>query len=139
MNINTDYLDRCIKILERAFDLMQNYSPQEIEHDLYRSACVKEFELIEEQCGSLLKKRLREYFASNREADMLHFKDIFRYAAKHALITGDECERWLHYRDCRNNSAHRYGENYAEDVLAVLPAFIADAKAVARVIREPAL
>ena len=42
MNINTDYLDRCIATLERAFDLLQDYRPGEIEYDLYRSACVKE-------------------------------------------------------------------------------------------------
>jgi len=137
VNINTDYLDRCIETLERAFDLFQDYGPGEIEHDLYRSACVKEFELIEEQCGSLLQKRLREYFASNREVDELRFKDIFRHAAKHTLITADECERWLHYRDYRNNSAHRYGEDYAEEVLASLPAFIEDAKAVSHMLKQP--
>ena len=136
MNINTDYLDRCIETLERAFDLLQNYGPGEIEHDLYRSACVKEFEIIEEHCGGLLKKRLRDYFASNREADTLTFKDIFRRAAKHVLITDDECGRWLHYRDCRNNSAHQYGEDYAEAVLTVVPTFIQDAKALSQVIRQ---
>ena len=138
MNINTDYLDRCIETLERAFDLFQDCMPGEIEYDLYRSACVKEFELIEEQCGSLLQKRLREYFASNREADKLVFRDIFRHAAKHALITGDECERWMHYRNYRNNSAHRYGEDYAEEVLTALPAFITDAKAISRTIKQSA-
>ena len=138
MNINTDYLDRCIATLERAFDLLQDYRPGEIEYDLYRSACVKEFELIEEQCGSLLQKRLREYFASNREVDELHFKDIFRHAVKHALITSDQCERWLRYRDCRNNSAHRYGEDYAEEVLTALPAFITDAEAISRMIKQSA-
>lgn len=136
MPLNTDYLDRCIATLESAFDLLQQHQPDEIVYGIYRSACVKEFEIIEEQCGSLLKKRLRDYFASHREADTLSFKDIFRHAAKHVLITADECERWLHYRDYRNEAAHRYGENYAEDVLASLPAFIADAKALSRTIRR---
>ena len=86
--------------------------------------------------GSLLKKRLRGYFASNREADSLYFRDIFRHAARHGLITGDECERWLQYRDHRNNAAHRYGEEYADEVLAALPAFIEDARALSRVITQ---
>ena len=50
---------------------MQQHQPDEIAYGIYRSACVKEFEIIEEQCGSLLKKRLRDYFASNREANTL--------------------------------------------------------------------
>ena len=136
MNINTDYLGRCIETLESAFNLLQQREPKEIDYDIYRSAGVKEFEIIEEQCGSLLKKRLRDYFASNREADELYFKDIFRHAAKHGLITGDECERWLQYRDYRNDAAHRYGEDYAEEVLIVLPAFIEDAKALSQVIGQ---
>ena len=136
MNINTDYLDRCIETLESAFNLLQQREPKEIDYDIYRSAGVKEFEIIAEQCGSLLKKRLRDYFASNREADELYFKDIFRHAAKHGLITGDECERWLQYRDYRNDAAHRYGEDYAEEVLIVLPAFIEDAKALSQVIGQ---
>ena len=136
MNINTDYLDRCIETLESAFNLLQQREPKEIDYDIYRSAGVKEFEIIAEQCGSLLKKRLRDYFASNREADELYFKDIFRHAAKHGLITGDECERWLQYRDYRNDAAHHYGEDYAEEVLIVLPAFIEDAKALCQVIGQ---
>ena len=53
------------------------------------------------------------------------------------MITADECECWLHYRDYRNEAGHRYGENYAEEVLAALPAFfIEEAKALSRTIRR---
>ena len=136
MKINTDYLDRCIETLESAYGLLSQHAPDDVAYRIYRSACVKEFELIEEQCGTLLRRRLREYFAANREADMLAFKDIFRHAAKHVLITGDECERWLRYRDCRNDAAHRYGEGYAKEVLAALPSFIEDAKALSAVLAQ---
>ena len=136
MKINTDYLNRCIETLESAHDLLSRHSPDDVAHRIYRSACVKEFELIEEQCGTLLKRRLREYFAANRDADRLAFKDIFRHAAKHVLITGAECERWLRYRDYRNDAAHRYGEGYAKEVLAALPSFIEDAKALSRVLAQ---
>ena len=47
-----------------------------------------------------------------------------------ACSQGNECERWLQYRDYRNNAAHRYGEEYANEVLAALPAFIEDARAL---------
>ena len=43
------------------------------------AAAVTEFEIILEQCGSLLKKRLQPYFASNRQANRLTFKDAFRH------------------------------------------------------------
>ena len=133
MKINTGYLDRCIETLQGAFTLMQQHGPDDMAYRISRSACVKEFETIEELSGSLLKKRIRGYFASDREADRLHFRDIFRHAVRHGLITGDECERWLQYRDLRNN-AYPYREAFADDVLAVLPTFTDDAGALSRII-----
>ena len=66
----------------------------------------------------------------------LHFKDLFRHAARHGLIAPDAAERWLRYRDNRNFTAHDYGEDFAEATLRLLPAFIKDAKALAGVIER---
>ena len=136
MRINTDFLVRCIQTLETAFHQLQQQERDSIAYDIYRSACVKEFELVLEQSGNLLKRRLRPYFASNRQADGLTFKDRFRYAAKHNLISVAAGERWFQYRDNRNDTAHDYGENFAETTLTLIPQFIADAKALAEVIAE---
>jgi hypothetical protein len=103
---------------------------------MYRSACIKEFEIILEQSGKLLRKLLKPYFHSSKEVDKLYFKDLFRHAVLHSLITDETCERWLEYRDNRNNTAHDYGVNFAEDTLVLLPAFIADAMAFAEVIKQ---
>ena len=110
---------------------VESYGESDVLFDLYRAACVKEFELVLEQSGTLLRKRLAAFFGSNRRADKLYFRDIFRHAAKHGLIDTEAAERWLVYRDQRNDTAHKYGEHFAESVLACLPAFIADAKALA--------
>ena len=114
MRLNTEYLDRIVQTLDSAFALLQQQAPESIEYDIYRATCVKQFELGEEQCGSLLKKRISGYFASNRDVDDLFFKDISRHATKHGLLTSDACERWLTYRDIRNRSTHQYGEQYAQ-------------------------
>lgn len=134
MKLNTEYLDRCIATLEAAFERGQERSPEDIAYDIYRAACVKEFEIIREQCGSLLKKRLRPFFASNQKVDRLTFRDHFRHAAKHGLISAECCERWLDYRNNRNDTAHRYGSDYAERTMELLPAFIDDARALAAIV-----
>ena len=134
MNINTDHLNRCIGTLRAAWEGLQQCDPGDVLYDIYRAACVKEFELVLEQGGRLLKRRLRPYFASNRQADQLYFNDVFRYAAKHCLIGDEACERWLEYRAARNDTAHEYGENFAERTLELLPQFIVDAEALAGVI-----
>lgn len=64
------------------------------------------------------------------------FKDIFRQAAKHGLITLDEAERWLVYRDNRNDTAHDYDEGFANQTLALLPQFIEDARRIPEVFRR---
>ena len=136
MNINTEFLVRCINTLESAFDQLQQREPADAFYDILRAASVKEFEIVLEQSGSLLKKRLRPYFASNRQADRLTFKNTFRHASKHDLISVEACERWFGYRDNRNDTAHDYGEEFAETTLKLLPDFIEDARKLARVIAE---
>ena len=136
MNINTEYIRRCVATLQRALEELNRSDPADIAYDIYRAACVKEFEIILEQSGKLLRKRLVRYFASNRQVDRLVFKDLFRHAAKHDLIDSDACERWLNYRDNRNDTAHDYGEGFAEETLKLLPDFLADAKTLADAIAE---
>ncbi len=134
--INVDFLGRCIEALEAAFARLQHQNREDILYDILRAACVKEFELVLEQSGQLLRKRLRPWFASNRDADRLTFKNLFRHAAKRSLISIEACERWLGYRDHRNNTAHLYGEALAEATLELLPGFIADARALATMISD---
>jgi len=136
MEIDTHYLKRCIATLEKAFGLLQNTSPESIDHDMYRSACVKEFEIILEQSGKLLRKALKPYFHSAKAVDQLVFKDVFRHAVLRNMMSAEACERWLQYRDNRNNTAHDYGENFAIETLVLLPPFIADATALAITITE---
>ncbi len=70
MNINTEFLTRCIRTLEMALEQLQQYDVDDISYDI------------------------------------------------------------------RNDTAHQYGEGFAETTLKLLPRFIADAKELARVITE---
>lgn len=134
--LNTDYFARCIATLSQAYDSLNQQPKESVAYDIFRAACVKEFEIILEQTGKLLKKCLKPYLASSKQADQLTFKDIFRLAAKHGLISLEEAERWLTYRDNRNDTAHDYGEGFANQTLALLPQFILDASHVNQVIRQ---
>ena len=81
MTINTEFLTRCILTLESAFAQLQQHEADSTAYDVFSATCVKEFELVLEQSGGLLSRRLRPYFASNEQADRLAFKDRFRHAA----------------------------------------------------------
>ena len=135
MSIDTTFLRRCIATPKTALGEIETHrATNDVLYDIYRAACVKEFELVLEQSGKLLRKRLAPFFASHRQADRLAFKDLFRHAAKHGLMEPDASERWLAYRDNRNDTAHNYGEDFAEATLTLLPAFVADARALATMI-----
>ena len=59
MSIDTTFLRRCIQTLELALDeLGRRIEADDVIYDIYRAACVKEFELVLEQSGKLLRKRL---------------------------------------------------------------------------------
>ncbi len=122
--------------LSKAYIKLQKYDKDEIEYEIYRSAVIKEFEIILEQSGKLLKKVLRPYFHTNKAVDELSFKDIFRQAGLHSLLTIDEVERWLKYRDNRNTTTHDYGEYLANETLVLIEQFIKDVDKLARLIDD---
>lgn len=136
MKIDTTYLSRCIDTLEQALGLLNESDPELIAYDMYRSACVKEFEIILEQSGKLLRKALKPYFHSSKAVDELFYKEVFRQAVLRNLITDETCQRWLEYRDNRNNTAHDYGEGFAEETIQLLPKFIEDARNLVQVINQ---
>lgn len=134
MSINTEYLEKCIATLEKARELIKTVEEGCIDYEMYRNSLVKGFEMTLEQAGKLLKKRIAPYFATKKSLDMLTFKDIFRYANKHSLIEENEAERWMKYRDNRNNTTHDYGRAFAEETLLLVDSFLADVKRLKDVI-----
>ena len=136
MVISTEHLKRCIETLEKSYSLIKTTTEGSVDFEMYRNSLVKSFEITLEQAGKLLKKRLEPYFANNKAVDKLNFKDIFRQALKHSLITKDELERWFKYRDNRNNTAHDYGQAFAEETLILIETFLQDIHNLKKVIED---
>jgi hypothetical protein len=134
--IENTYLERFISTLEKSYLLLQKADPAEIDYDIYRSASVKEFEIILEQCGKLLRKCLKPYYHSSQAVDKLYFKDVFKQCVLRSIISPDLCERFLEYRDNRNSTAHDYGVHFAEETLVLLPNFITDATLIVEAINK---
>jgi len=136
MHLSTKHLDRCILTLERSLAELRRAPVDSIEREIFRNATVKGFELTLETAGKLLRKGLKTYTGTPRAVDELTYKDVLRHAAKHGLLETSAVERWFAYRDNRNDTAHDYGESFAEETLALLPDFIADARRVETALRE---
>jgi hypothetical protein len=113
MSLHTAHLERLGVTLGAALHALQAETPGSVAYDVYRQSVVK-------------RKALKAYTANPRDIDALSYKDVFRLAVRHGLIAPELAERWFTYRDNRNNTAHDYGEAFAEETLKLLPAFLKD-------------
>ncbi len=91
--LNTEYLTKCIETLEKSYACIKTTQEGSIDYEMYRNSLVKNFKITLEQSGKLLRKCLAPYYASKKSVDTLTFKDLFREAHKHSLITEEEIER----------------------------------------------
>ncbi len=66
MSIDTQFLRHHSDVLEYALGKLNLTDPDEVSHDMYGAACLKEFEIVLQQSGSLLRKILGGYLADNR-------------------------------------------------------------------------
>jgi uncharacterized protein YutE (UPF0331/DUF86 family) len=134
--INTAYLSRLLKTMLVAVDRLGQTHPDELDYELYRHAVVKEFELLLEMCGKLLRKALKTYNGSPKMVDELFYNDVFRQCSKHGLFDVELVERWFVYRANRNQTAHDYGADFIEKTLVLLPSFMKDVQTIIDVLDD---
>ena len=132
--INTDSITRSVNTLELALECLHEQEPGEVMYSVYRSACINEFQVIMKLTDSLLRRRLRPYFVMVSHVNELTLGRVFRESARRNLISVEECQRWLGYRDHRDAIVHRCGGESAECALAVLPSLVKDGRRIASVI-----
>jgi nucleotidyltransferase substrate binding protein (TIGR01987 family) len=128
---------KTVTTLEEALKAIERHnSKDDIKFDLYRNAAIKSFELSLETAGKLLRKALKLFSGDPKSIDRLVFNDVLRHASKHGLLTIETTERWLEYRKNRNNTAHDYGEDFANETLKILPHFVDDVRKLAIKMQE---
>ncbi|MDR0617682.1 MAG: nucleotidyltransferase substrate binding protein [Endomicrobium sp.] len=134
--INTDFLKQCILTLEKSYEYLKKSKENSIEFEMYRNSLVKSFEMTLEQSGKLLRKKITPYFATKKAVNALTFKDLFRHAAAYNLLTENDVTRWFKYRDNRNNTAHDYGQKFAQETLNLIEGFLEDVKKLKEIIEN---
>ena len=92
-----------------------------------RAGAIKHFEFTYE-LSSLSIKRWLEANVSPTAGDGVTRRQLFRLAAESRLI--DDVGRWMRYHQARNRTSHTYRETAANEVYAVIPEFLADARSL---------
>jgi nucleotidyltransferase substrate binding protein (TIGR01987 family) len=95
-----------------------------------RDGLVQRFEFTYEISHKMLKRFLEQTAASPEQFDAMPFADLIRTANEKGLLLGD-WPVWRGYRDMRSKTSHTYDEDIALQVVAGIPAFLAEAQFLA--------
>lgn len=102
---------------------------QDITDTQIRDGLVQRFEFTYEISHKILKRYLEQTAASPEQFDQMPFADLIRSANEQGLLAGD-WPVWRGYRDMRSKTSHTYDEDIALQVVAGIPAFLVEAKAL---------
>lgn len=90
-----------------------------------RAGVIQNFEFTYELCIKFLKRWI-EANVSGSNPDSITFKELLRIAAESQLIK--DVDDWVEYREARNETAHTYDNDKADDVFNVTLNFSKDAR-----------
>lgn len=93
----------------------------------FRSAAIQAFEYTYELCHKLLKRYLEATDPSPQTIDAMNFQDLIRTGAEKGLLK-NSWDVWHFYRKARGKTSHTYSETTAEEVFAIIPDFLEEAR-----------
>ena len=114
------------KAVERLSDGLAEYE-RDPSHTMIRDGLVQRFEFTYEISHKMLKRYLALTFASPAEFDAMPFSDLIRTGNQQGLLLGNWTD-WRGYREMRSMTSHTYDEGIALQVVAGIPAFLAEAR-----------
>ena len=113
------------KAITRLAEGMVRYE-QNIADEQIRDGLIQRFEFTYELATKTLKRFLEMSSPSPDIFDSMDFQTLIRTANEHGLLRGD-WPAWRQYRDMRSQTSHTYNEAKALQVVAGIPAFLAEA------------
>jgi len=94
-----------------------------------RDGLIQRFEFTYDLAHKLLRRALEAAAANPAEVDRMTFPTLIRTASEQGLLAGDWTD-WRTYREMRNITSHTYDEAKAVQVVAAIPDFLAEARAL---------
>lgn len=95
----------------------------------FQAASIQAFEFTFELCHKMMRRYLDAIEPSATPAASLTFPDLVRQAHARGLIPSGWRE-WARFREMRNMTSHTYDPGKAAGVVAALPSFLAEARAL---------
>ncbi|MCD6136538.1 nucleotidyltransferase substrate binding protein [Candidatus Bipolaricaulota bacterium] len=128
MALDLSSLQKAVMSLERALNVAAPDRLKEMtadQQEVIRAGVIQNFELAYELCWKFMKRWL-ETNLSPMIADGVTRRELFRLAVENRLI--DDVEQWMIYHDARNQTAHIYDLEIAQEVYETARGFVRDAR-----------
>ncbi|GEO01855.1 hypothetical protein NSE01_36870 [Novosphingobium sediminis] len=94
-----------------------------------RDGLIQRFEFTYDLAHKMLRRALEEAAANPEEIDRLTFPALIRTGVEQGIVAGEWAD-WRTFREMRNITSHTYDEAKAVQVVAAIPAFLAEAEAL---------
>jgi nucleotidyltransferase substrate binding protein (TIGR01987 family) len=129
MKLDLSSLRKAVESLEKAIRVVNDGAFMSRLNDeqkkTVRAGVIQNFEFTYELCWKFMQRWLEVNLGSAYVAGVSR-RQLFRLSAEHQLLS--DVNRWMEYHDARNETAHTYDENTAEDVFGTAQKFLSDAR-----------
>ncbi|AXU18814.1 nucleotidyltransferase [Novosphingobium sp. THN1] len=113
-------------VITRLDEGLARYRSDESDAQI-RDGLVQRFEFTYDLAHKMLRRALEAGAANPEEIDRLTFPDLIRTGVEQGLVAGQWAD-WRTFREMRNITSHTYDEAKAVQVVAAIPAFLAEAR-----------
>ncbi len=129
MKLDLSSLRKAVESLEKTIRVADDRAfmsgLNEDQKDAVRAGVIQNFEFTYELCWKFMRRWLQVNLGPVY-VEGVSRRQLFRLSAEHRLLS--DVDRWMEYHDARNEIAHTYDENTAEDVFETAKKFLVDAQ-----------
>jgi len=119
-------LGQFYKSVARLEEVLSRYQ-SEPDDLVVRDSLIKRFEFTYELAYKMLRRQLSLDVTSPERVAAMTFGESVREGWARGLLK-EELATWKQFRESRNRTSHTYDEVSAQEVCAVIPRFLAEAK-----------
>ncbi len=130
MHLDLSSLERAIASLNNSLQVMNAETTALLDNsvqDVIHVGVIQNFEFTYELSHKMLKRYLEMASANPTSIEDIDFPELIRTGAEQGLLQ-TSWDIWKGYRKARGATSHTYNEEKAQEVLAVIPQFLTEAR-----------
>ena len=130
MNLDLSSFEKAISSLQKSLQVMNAETTALLDdsvQDVIQAGVVQNFEFTYELSHKMLKRYLEMAAANPASIEEMDFPELIRTGTEQGLLQ-NSWDVWKGYRKARGTTSHTYNAEKAQEVLAVVPKFLTEAR-----------